>query len=387
MRVAVIGGGPAGATAAMTLAKAGVETYLIEKDLNGDKPCGGGVPSGSLKDFDVPDYLFERKVTKIGIIAPSGYEVLAELKDGYVGMLDRGKFDPWLRGKAIDSGAMLIEGVFTGFVNKESTPPRPLFCKEGEIKVRFKQGEKENTIEVDAIIAADGANSSVARQIGAERPQVYLTLQEKVELNGAAKRFYEDRCEFWYGTDISPNLYGWIFPKADFATIGIGAPTGHGRFMDDYITAFKKRLNTRINGVKLLKRQAHSLPMGPINKKVYGNVLLVGDAAGTVMPVSSEGIYYSMMSGQMAARALIKGDSASYDIEWKRTYGSQFRLLSLLRQLFYKDDKWKERLVRMHEDKDAQERSLALWLNKEKTYTMYNVYWKIAKSLLKHLKA
>ncbi len=127
MRIAIVGGGPAGATAAITLAKAGVETYLIEKDLNGDKPCGGGIPCGALRAFDIPDYLFERKVSKVGIIAPSGDEVVADLGDGYVGMVDRARFDPYLRERAVQAGARLIEGVFTGFSKKESTPPRPLF--------------------------------------------------------------------------------------------------------------------------------------------------------------------------------------------------------------------------------------------------------------------
>ena len=63
---------------------------------------------------------------------------------------------------------------------------------------------------------------------------------------------------------------------------------------------------------------------------------------GTVMPVSGEGIYYSIMSGNLAAEAVIKGDFASYEREWKRVYGSQFRLMSLLRQWLYRDDKWRE---------------------------------------------
>lgn len=385
MRVAVIGGGPAGATAATTLAKAGIETYLIEKELNGDKPCGGGIPYGVFGELGLSESLVERRVSKVGIISPSGYEVTTDLGEEYIGMVDRVKFDPWLRKKAVESGARLIEGVFTGFSQKESTPPHPLFTKEGEIKVSFKQGEKEDSIEVDAVIAADGANSTVAKEIGAERPQVYLTVQEKIELTGKTKKFYEDRCEFWYGADTSPNFYGWVFPKGGFATVGTGAPYGHGRLMDSYMARLKERLAGRVEGAKVLKRQAFALPFGPVRKKVYGNVLLAGDAAGTVMPVSGEGIYYGMMSGKLAAEAIIKGNTASYEREWKRVYGSQFRLMSLMRRLFYGDDKWRERLVRMHTDKDAQKRALALWLDKEKGYPIYSVYWKMVKSLLKHL--
>ena len=385
MRVAVIGGGPAGATAAMTLAKAGIETYLIEKDLNGDKPCGGGIPYGVFRELGLCESLVERRVSKVGIISPSGYEVTTDLGEEYIGMVDRVKFDPWLREKAVESGTRLIEGVFTGVSQKGLTPPPPLFGKEGEIKVSFKQGKIEDSIVVDAVIAADGANSTVAKEIGAERPQVYLTVQEKIELTGKTKKFYEDRCEFWYGADTSPNFYGWVFPKGGFATVGTGAPYGHGRLMDSYMARLKERLAGRIDGAKVLKRQTFVLPFGPVKKKVYGNVLLAGDAAGTVMPVSGEGIYYGMMSGRFAAEAVIKGDTASYEREWKRVYGSQFRLMSLMRRLFYRDDKWRERLVRMHTDKDAQKRALALWLDKEKGYPIYSVYWKMVKSLIKHL--
>lgn len=372
MKVAVIGGGPAGATAAAELAMAGVETYLIEKELKSDKPCGGGIPSGSLLDFDIPAHLFERRVSKVGIIAPSGYEVLADLKDGYIGMVDRVKFDPYLREKAVNSGAMIIEGVFTAISGSE------------KIKVAFKQGEKEDSIEVDAVIASDGANSTVAKQIGAERPQVYLTVQEKVELSGEAQNFYEDRCEFWFGADFSPNFYGWVFPKAAFSTIGTAAPYGDGKAISGYMEQFKARIG-RFNEAKVLKKQAFPLPLGPIKKKVYGKVLLAGDAAGTVMPVSGEGIYYSMMSGKLAAEAVIKEDFAYYERQWSKLFGAHFRQMAFVRRLFYRDDKWRERLVRMHEDKDAQKRALALWLDKNKEYPIYSIYWKMMKSLIRHL--
>jgi len=385
MKIAVIGGGPAGAAAAMTLAKAGIETYLIERDLHHDKPCGGGIPSGALTEFGISDDIFERKVTKVGVIAPSGFEVVVDVRHGFLGMLDRRKFDASLRERAVEGGAILIEGLFTGFSKKESTPPRPLFSKEGEIKVNFKQGNKEDSIEVDAVIAADGANSVVAKAVGAERPDVYMVLQEKVELAGEMRRFYEDRCEFWYGADISPNFYGWVFPKRDFATIGTGTHHYDGKNLKGYLARFKERLGAGIINAKVLERQSYVLPMGPIKRKVYGNVLLAGDAAGTVMPVSGEGIYYGMMSGKLAAEAVIKGDFASYDREWEKAYGPQFRLMTHLRQWFYRDDKWRERLVGMHEDKETQDIILSLWLDKERRYPIYSTYWKILRSLLKHL--
>ena len=101
--VAVIGGGPAGATAAKELAEAGHKVLLLDRD-GRIKPCGGAVPPILLREFTVPESQLEARVTGARMVAPSDTSVDMEI-GGFVGMVDRGTFDPWLRQRAAASGA------------------------------------------------------------------------------------------------------------------------------------------------------------------------------------------------------------------------------------------------------------------------------------------
>lgn len=89
-KVLVIGGGPAGATAAGVLSRAGVETVLIEKNLSYVKPCGGAIPSGALKELEIPERLVKKKIKKIKLFSPSGQSVEADLKAGFIAIVNRG---------------------------------------------------------------------------------------------------------------------------------------------------------------------------------------------------------------------------------------------------------------------------------------------------------
>jgi geranylgeranyl reductase len=97
----------------------------------------------------------------------------------------------------------------------------------------------------------------------------------------------------------------------------------------------------------------------------YGNVLFLGDAAGLVMPLSYEGIYYAMKSGQMAAEAIIAGRPLLYEKTWKRKYTKRFYLMQRLKEHFLKNDENAEHLVELHRRKDIQKASMRLWLEKD----------------------
>ncbi|EPS57777.1 geranylgeranyl reductase, partial [Genlisea aurea] len=115
LRVAVVGGGPAGGAAAETLAKGGIETILIERKLDNCKPCGGAIPLCMVGEFDLPLEIIDRKVTKMRLISPSNIEVDfgKTLKPHeYVGMLRREILDAYLRDRAAAAGAAIINGLF-----------------------------------------------------------------------------------------------------------------------------------------------------------------------------------------------------------------------------------------------------------------------------------
>ena len=109
--VAVIGGGPSGAVAAAVLAKAGISTILIERNLKNVKPCGGAIPLGLIKEFNIPDELIEKKLSNMRARSPKGRYIDMNMPNGYVGMVRREKFDHYLRSEAERAGAVLVEGL------------------------------------------------------------------------------------------------------------------------------------------------------------------------------------------------------------------------------------------------------------------------------------
>jgi geranylgeranyl diphosphate/geranylgeranyl-bacteriochlorophyllide a reductase len=114
IRVAVVGSGPAGSSAAEILAKAGIETYLFERKLDNAKPCGGAIPLCMVSEFDLPPEIIDRQVRKMKMISPSNIEVNIghTLKgDEYIGMCRREVLDSFMRDRAAKLGANLINGM------------------------------------------------------------------------------------------------------------------------------------------------------------------------------------------------------------------------------------------------------------------------------------
>lgn len=169
LRVAVIGGGPAGGAAAETLAKGGIETFLIERKLDNCKPCGGAIPLCMVGEFDLPLDIIDRRVTKMKMISPSNVavDIGQTLKPHeYIGMVRREVLDAYLRDRASESGASVINGLFLKMeLPKSSDEPYKLYYTAYDGKTGGA-GEKQ-VLEVDAVIGADGANSRVAKSISA----------------------------------------------------------------------------------------------------------------------------------------------------------------------------------------------------------------------------
>ena len=110
--VVVVGGGPAGATAAETLAKQGKHVLLLDRD-GRIKPCGGAIPPRLIKDYQIPDNLLVAKATSARMVSPKNKKVDIPIENGFVGMVDRGEFDEWLRERAKKHGAIRRVGNFT----------------------------------------------------------------------------------------------------------------------------------------------------------------------------------------------------------------------------------------------------------------------------------
>lgn len=365
--VAVIGGGPCGATAAEQLAQKGHSVVLVDPG-NRIKPCGGAIPSRALADFAIPETQLVARANAARIIAPSGKTVDMTIGDiGYVGMVDRAQFDPYLRTRAAEAGAERLTG-------------KLVEMHEGrggliDMKIASTTNSEAN-IDIGArrVIGADGANSAVRRMMfpAARKPPYVFAYHEIVESPVAAdpEVFRADRCDVVYNGRISPDFYGWIFPHGGHTSIGTGtAVKGHN--IREATKALK--LGAGLGDCRVIRREGAPLPLKPMRRWDNGrNVLLAGDAAGTVAPSSGEGIYYAMLCGRLSADAahqsLLAGNGRALSEarrSFMRAHGRVFLILGIMQMIWYRNDRLREKFVAMCADPDVQRLTWESYLNKK----------------------
>ncbi|CAF2200180.1 hypothetical protein YC2023_092842 [Brassica napus] len=376
LRVAVIGGGPAGGAAAETLAQGGIETILIERKMDNCKPCGGAIPLCMVGEFNLPLDIIDRRVTKMKMISPSNIavDIGRTLKEHeYIGMVRREVLDQYLRERAEKSGATVINGLFLKMDLPENwDSPYVLHYTEYDGKTGAT-GQKK-TMEVDAVIGADGANSRVAKSIGAGDYDYAIAFQERIRIPDDKMTYYEDLAEMYVGDDVSPDFYGWVFPKCDHVAVGTGTVTHKGD-IKKFQLATRNRAKDKILGGKIIRVEAHPIPEHPRPRRLSKRVALVGDAAGYVTKCSGEGIYFAAKSGRMCAEAIVEGsqngkkmidesDLRKYLEKWDKTYLPTYRVLDVLQKVFYRSNPAREAFVEMCGDEYVQKMTFDSYLYK-----------------------
>ncbi|MEY3826250.1 MAG: hypothetical protein RLZZ148_1064 [Cyanobacteriota bacterium] len=375
LRVAVVGSGPAGSSAAETLAKAGIETYLFERKLDNAKPCGGAIPLCMVSEFDLPPEIIDRRVRKMKMISPSNVEVDINLdnEDEYIGMCRREVLDGFMRDRAAKLGAILINGtVYQLDIPTNDTAPYTLHYADhsnGQVKGEMK------TLKVDVVIGADGANSRIAKAIDAGDYNYAIAFQERIRLPQPMMEYYEDLAEMYVGTDVSPDFYAWVFPKHDHVAVGTGTMKVNKAIIKDLQMGIRTRAAHKLQGGEIIKVEAHPIPEHPRPRRVVGRVALVGDAAGTVTKSSGEGIYFAAKSARMCAETLVEVTNSGQRIpteaelqlyikRWDKKYGITYLVLDLLQRVFYRSDATREAFVEMCSDKDVQRLTFDSYLYK-----------------------
>ena len=373
LRVAIVGGGPAGACAAEECAKNGCETFMIERKMDNCKPCGGAIPLCMIDEFDLPSEIIDRKVNRMKMISPSNREVdIGEtLKPTeYIGMTRREVLDDYLRQRAEECGTTVINGLFMGMEQKEGEKgPWTL-----DVNTK-KDGEKEKvSLEVDVVIGADGANSRVAKIIDAGDYDYAIAYQERIRIDQERMKFYENLAEMYVGDDVSPDFYGWVFPKYDHVGVGTGTVINKTA-IKKYQDAIRDRAGDKISGGQIIKIEAHPIPEHPRPKRIEGRVALVGDAAGYVTKCSGEGIYFAAKSGRMCGEAIaersLKGkkmigerDLRFYLNRWDRKYWPTYKVLDILQKVFYRSNAAREAFVEMCSSEYVQRMTFDSYLYK-----------------------
>jgi geranylgeranyl diphosphate/geranylgeranyl-bacteriochlorophyllide a reductase len=364
--VIVVGGGPAGAIAAEWLARKGRNVLLVDRE-GRVKPCGGAIPTKAVRDFAIADSEIKARVGGARIIAPSGKMIDMAIGDiGYVGMVDRDTFDPYLRERAAKAGASRLTATFKSLV----------YRTDGTVAATFEaktEAREQIVVSARAIIGADGAKSPVRRAaLGVETtPKYVFAYHEVVEAPARADgdRYHPARCDVIYEGAVSPDFYGWVFPHGGQASIGCGTAV---KDFDMKAATAELRARAGLTDARTIRREGAPLPLKPLRRWDDGRaVVLAGDSAGVVAPSSGEGIYYAMLAGELCAEAadtfLTTGKAAALKQARKRfmkAHGRVFFILGVLQAIWYRSDKSREQFVKLCGDPDVQRLTWESYLNK-----------------------
>jgi geranylgeranyl reductase len=381
-QVVVVGGGPAGATAAEDLARSGVTVALLDR-AGRIKPCGGAIPPRLMQDFDIGEDQLLTKVNTARMISPTGRKVDIPIENGFVGMVDRKDFDPFLRDRAQKAGADLLEGTFLR-IERDRTGPTLVF--------REKSSGAEKYLKTKLVIGADGAKSRVAlaEVPGADKVPLVFAYHEIIAAPPANETYDPMRCDVVYDGAISPDFYGWVFPHGATTSVGMGTENPDVNLKD--ATAILRRASG-LAECETIRKEGAPIPLRPMDRWDNGkDVVLAGDAAGVVAPSSGEGIYYAMMGGRVAATAaaatLASGRAKDLKLARKLFMGEHkmvFRVLRSMQDAYYKSDERRERFVSLCHDIDVQRLTFEAYMNKKLVRARPMAHLKIGLKNIAHL--
>ncbi len=339
--VLVIGAGPAGSTAAKHAALGGAKVILMDKksEIGSPKRCAEGVSKKGLKKLGIePNPRFVAKeLDGVRLVSPNGTDVWMTSEEielpeaGYI--LERKVFDKFMAMDAARAGAEIkIKTLATGVIKSE----------EGFIVTCESMG-KEFDIKAKIVIAADGPESHIGRWAGLKTAQKAVHMESGIQYEMCNLQFERDGViEFYFGS-CAPGGYVWVFPKGDdIANVGLAviAPKADKpaiEYLDDFVA--KSPITKDAQAVEM---NVGGDPVGGMPKKIYDDhIMVVGDAAGQVNPLTGGGIISGMTggmyAGQVAAESIKDGDYSAkylkkYDKLVREDIGDEIKKYSIVQE-------------------------------------------------------
>lgn len=389
--VLIVGAGPAGALAAERLAGSGVKVCLFDGRPAGEpKACGGGVTSKALKRYPHLLHAAGRTINEVSLYSPTGRTACLHLDEPFA-VFSRTELDAYLCARAAQAGAQIVTGraKLSAQAERQAT---------GEWMLRIEDG---SLWRGRCLVAADGANSALARTLTGTLPNAEMEVAFGYRAPLSASDLAPTVVAFlagWQG-------YAWAFPRLDHISFGI-ATSQDGfdhralddllwRFMTTYYRALEEQnarvwrnwhVNQRPECVaanqaeaklrECAQRYAARIPCASAEtwrtRRVAGkNWALLGDAAGFADAVTGEGIYYALRSGELFAEAYIANSVASYEERWRTDFGAELIRAAGMRRRFYGEfvgSLFTERMIQVAQKHRGVKRTLGELISGEQGY-------------------
>ena len=321
--IIVVGAGPAGSMAARFAAEQGVSVLMLEKDRDVGYPvrCGEAISKAGIEEFITSDEKWiAAKISKFSLNAPDGSEVIVEFGDaGYV--LERRIFDYELARTAAEAGVNILTRAYVNGL---------LFDNGIVSGIKYEYNGEQKEVKSKIVIAADGVESRVGRWAGLKTHIDFRDMESAVQITAA-------------NIPIDQNTYFWVFPKGNKkANIGLGVSGLIGKnksaqsFLDDF-------MNKHYPHAPVLTKIAGGVPCSITLDKISApGIMLVGDAARQVNPLSGGGIASGMIGGKIAgtiAGEAIKQNKLdhilTYDKAWHERLGKRHETFNRIKEGIY----------------------------------------------------
>ena len=336
--VLIVGAGPAGSMTAKTVAELGADVIFIEEHETPGTPvfCGEGLSISGIMNagLDPVEPYVCQQITTARVVAPNGKTVDLHATDWTGYTLDRSEFDKALSENAVKAGAKLMTKICATGVIKEG---------DQVVGVRAIKDGKEVEFRAKVVIGADGHWSIIRRSAGLANYFDDWVTCAQYKLSGLN---LDDSSinEFWIGAKYAPGGYAWVFPKnKKVVNIGVGVRERHTKPAIEYLKDFIAN-DPRFRNAKIEMTSGGICPVsGTLDKIVMDGLILTGDSAGQLIPMTGAGIHCSIESGKTAGRlaveAIREGDvskkrlsayRAEFDTYWGRRITEAGKVLHML---------------------------------------------------------
>jgi digeranylgeranylglycerophospholipid reductase len=337
--VLVVGGGPAGSTAARLLAKNHEVSIAEEHQIAGEPlHCAGLVTRRGVPDFARKSILCEVKGARLH--SPLGFTLTLEAKGSRACVVDRSLFDKIMFHKAVDAGAVPLMGASA----------RTVVGSRDEVRTQLRVEGRLETVSSRVLIGADG-HRSICRRSARLPPPRHMLTGIQADLKGV--EFDPDFVDLYLGREVAPGFIAWVIPAGELLRIGL-CTWDASRAPAVYLKKFLSR--PQFAKGRKVSIAAGRIPIGVGKSAVSGRILLVGDAACHAKPLSGGGVYTGVKGAELCAKSVDAhlargGQLEDYDLLWKAEFGRELSRAFRVRKVFLNlTDKKIEKALRLFSD-------------------------------------